>query len=93
MRGLLDGSGSVSRNGTGTQAKYLRIAFRSKNHSMLRWIMDKLGERTITDNRITWVGSKAVEISKTLYLHQSRYLDRKFKAMSPFIFGSLDHIL
>lgn len=94
IRGLLDGGGSISRNGTGIQVKYLRIAFGSKNHSILKWTMSKLGKRSIVDNRITWVGGRAVEIAKELYLHQSRYLDRKFKAVSPFIFGRpLDHIL
>jgi len=86
LRGLLDGGGSISRNGRGIQAKYLRIAFYSKDNAILKWIMSHLGHRKISRNHISWVGREAVKIARTLYLNQSRHLDRKLRLLSNDIF-------
>jgi len=86
LRGLLDGGGSISRNGRGKQAKYLRVAFYSKDIKLLQWIMAHLGERKVSRNHISWTGKRAIEIVKALYLNQSRYLDRKLSLLSDDIF-------
>jgi hypothetical protein len=77
-RGVVDGRGSISRNGRGKQAKYLRLAFYLKDVPLLEWLVEKLGKKVL-------VGSRAVEIVRMLYFNQSRYLDRKFEALRPFI--------
>jgi len=86
IRGLLDGGGSISRNGKGNQAKYLRIAFYSKNEELLYWIAHHLGSRKVCNDHISWTGKKAIEIGRKLYLNQSRYLARKLSALSDEIF-------
>jgi hypothetical protein len=75
---VVDGRGSISRNGRGKQAKYLRLAFYLKDEPLLEWLVEKLGKKVL-------VGSRAVEIVRMLYFNQSRYLDRKFEALRPFI--------
>jgi hypothetical protein len=82
IRGLLDGCGSVSRNGQGIQAKYLRIAFYNKDAEILKWICQHLGPRKIAHGQVSWAGKRAIEIAKMLYLNQSRYLNRKFDKIS-----------
>jgi hypothetical protein len=87
MRGLLDGGGSISRNGQGKQSKYLRIAFYSKSKVILNWIMSITGRRTISGAyHISWTGKKAIEIARQLYLDQSIYLERKLLLLSNDIF-------
>ena len=86
LRGMLDGGGSISRNGRGIQSKYLRIAFYSKEEEMLKWIMKHLGKRKISANQISWVGIKAINIAKKLYLNQSRHLNRKLSLLLAEIF-------
>ena len=86
VRGLLDGGGSISRNGKGKQSKYLRIAFYSKDEAMLQWVMRYLGDRKNSNDHISWVGKRAVEICRILYLNQSRYLARKLSLLSSEIF-------
>ena len=86
IRGLLDGGGSISRNGKGKQSKYLRITFYSKNVELLNWIMGYLGERRISRDHISWTGERAIEIGRMLYLNQSRYLVRKLSLLSDEIF-------
>jgi hypothetical protein len=78
LRGLLDGRGTIGRNGKGKQSKYLKITYRLKG-SAQDWVEGKLGAKT-------FVGSKAVEVARHLYLNQSRYLKRKFDMVSEFIF-------
>jgi len=86
IRGMLDGSGSISRNGKGKQSKYLKIAFYSKDTEALKWIMQHLGDRNISHNQISWVGKRAVAIAKRLYLNQSRHLNRKLSLLIAEIF-------
>ena len=86
LRGMLDGGGSIARNGKGEQAKYLKIAFYSKDEKILKWIMKHLGKRTISFDQISWVGSKAVDIARRLYLNQSRHLKRKLSLLLAEIF-------
>ena len=88
-RGLMDGCGSISRNGRGKQAKYLRIAFYSKDINLLKWITTHLGHREICKDHISWVGRRAIEICQILYLNQSRYLERKLSVLSNEIFKKI----
>jgi len=84
IRGLLDGGGSVCRNGNGIQSRYRRITFNLKDISLLKWIMSHLGNRKICKHHISWVGARANEILKLIYLNQSICLGRKLRSAELF---------
>ena len=79
VRGIVDGRGSISRNGSGKQAKYLRLALYLKDKDLIDWLTSKIGPKKV------WVGSEAIKLSRQLYFNQSRYLGRKFEKLRPFI--------
>jgi len=88
VRGLLDGGGSISRNGRGNQSKYLKITFYSKSKKLLEWVSGRLGERKVVgEYQISYVGKKAVDVARRIYLNQSRYLERKLSALANEIFN------